>query len=163
MTFYENLLQYASDCGLTVHEEVDLGNTSADSDHRLLGLCVGDHIGLAQDLETDADKSCVLAEEICHSLFTVGNILDQDEVISKQRERRDRIKSYDLLFGVEGIAKAIMHGCSNTYEMAEYLGVNENTLSEAIDLYESKYGMRIEFPDYDLYFEPCLMVVKRKE
>ena len=163
MTFYENLLQFATDCGLVVHEEVDLGNGGVDADRHLLGLCVGDQIGLARELETDADRSGVLAEEICHALFSVGNILDQDKVFNRQQERKDRLRSYDLLFGIDGIAKAIMDGCANSYEMAEYLGINEKTLLKAIDLYHSKYGQRIETDDYDLYFEPCLMVVLKGE
>ena len=161
MTIYEELLQKVADEGFTVHEHWDLGNSSTTEDNYLLGLCCGSHIVLAQELETDADRRSILAEEYGHAIRNGGNILDQSDIENRKQERKVRLLSYDMLFGIDGIAKALMDGCRNTHEMAFYLNVSEKVLKEALECYNSKYGQRIETDDYDLYFEPCLMVVAR--
>ena len=163
MTAYEELLQLAADCGFTVHEECDLGNGGVNEDDYLLGLCCGTHIALARELETNAEKACILAEEYGHAIRNVGNILDQTDPDNRKQERKARLFSYDMLFGIDGIAKALMDGCRNRYEMAKYLDVNEKVLEDALICYSAKYGQRIETDDYDLYFEPCLMVVMKGE
>ena len=129
----------------------------------LLGLCCGNHIALAQELETDADRRSILAEEYGHAIRNVGNILDQTNPDNRKEERKARLFSYDRLFGIEGIAKALMYGCRNRYEMAKFLDVSEKVLEDALTCYSAKYGQRIETDEYDLYFEPCLMVVSKGE
>ena len=158
MTFYETLLQEVADSGLTVHERYDLGNANVGENDRLLGLCYGNHIALAQELETEPERLCILAEEYAHALKTVGNILDQSDVDNRKQERKARGLSYDRLFGIEGIVDALKEGCANTFEMSAHLNVTEKVLLEALNYYEEKYGTRLETDDYDLYFEPCLML-----
>lgn len=163
MTAYEELLQEVADDGITVHEHYDLGNVGTAEDNYLLGLCCGNHIALAQELETDADRRSILAEEYGHAVMNVGDILDQTDLDNRKQEHKARLFSYDKLFGIEGIAKALMDGCRNRYEMAKYLDVSEKVLDDALICYSAKYGQRIETDDYDLYFEPCLMVVMKGE
>lgn len=163
MTAYEELLQEVADIGMVVHERCDLGNASTTEDNYLLGLCCGVHIALARELETDADRRSILAEEYGHAIRNVGNILDQTDPDNRKEERKARLFSYDKLFGIKGIAKALMDGCRNRYEMAKYLDVSEKVLDDALICYSAKYGQRIETDDYDLYFEPCLMVVMKGE
>ncbi len=43
------------------------------------GLIRGSHIAIRKDIETQAEKSCVLAEEIGHYRTSSGNILDQNK------------------------------------------------------------------------------------
>lgn len=163
MTAYEELLQEVADNGIVVHECVDFGNRSVSEDRHLLGLCYGNHVALARELESDSEKLCVLAEEFSHARYTVGNILDQNDVDNRKQERKDRVRSFDMLFGITGIANALKEGCQNTFEMAEYLGVTERTLLDAINCYREKYGQRIETDDYDLYFEPSLMLFAKSK
>lgn len=162
MTVYEGLLQKAADEGLTVHERCDFGNDSVSEEDYLLGLCYKNHILLAQELETQAEKTCVLAEEYAHAVKTVGDILNQSDIDNRKQERKARILSYDELFGIEGIVKALKEGCCNAYEMAEYLGITEKVLMEALQCYETKYGQRIETDEYELYFDPCLMLFTKE-
>ena len=162
MTAYEELLQKVADHGLTVHEQCNLGNADTVKDNYLLGLCCGNHIALARELETDADRRCILAEEYSHAIKNVGNILDQSDLNNRKQEHKARMFSYDLLFGIEGIARALMDGCCNMYEMSKYLDVSEEILKDALMCYKAKYGQRIETDKFDLYFEPCLMAVLKE-
>ena len=44
---------------------------------RIKGLYSDGTIAISTDMKTDAEKACVLAEELGHHYTTYGNILDQ--------------------------------------------------------------------------------------
>ena len=76
MCNYEKLLHDASMIGLEVKE------IQFESDAK--GLCKGQKIGIRKDL-SDAEKACVLAEEIGHYYTTVGNILNQKNTENRKK------------------------------------------------------------------------------
>ena len=59
-----------------------------------------------------------------------------------------------------GIIKAYEYGCRNLYEMADYLDITEEFLSDALTVYRRKYGVYTSLDNYIIYFEPNLNVVK---
>lgn len=69
--------------------------------------------------------------------------------------------AYDLLVGIDGIADCIRNGCQNYYEASEHLGVSEAFLRSAVKHYHGKYGARVECDEFDLYFEPALLLVEK--
>ena len=73
---YEQLLTVADQNDLTVKE-----HPLADHD----GLLKGKRIAIRKDIETQAEKSCVLAEELGHHYTTAGNILDQTYVMNRKQ------------------------------------------------------------------------------
>ena len=109
------------------------------------GLIRGSRIAIRKDIETQAEKSCVLAEEIGHYRTSSGNILDQNKVESRKQEYRARLYGYNLKIGLAGLISAYEAGCRNLYEMAEYLNATEEYLKEAIQCYHSKYGVIMSF------------------
>ena len=142
---YEQLLTAADQEGLLVKEQP---LTEHD------GLIRGSHIAIRKDIETQAEKSCVLAEEIGHYRTSSGNILDQNKVESRKQEYRARLYGYNLKIGLAGLIRAYEARCRNRYEMAEYLDVTEEYLEEAIDCYKAKYGLYASVDNYIIYFEP---------
>ena len=74
---YEQLLTAADQEGLLVKEQP---LTEHD------GLIRGSRIAIRKDIETQAEKSCVLAEEIGHYRTSSGNILDQNKEESRKQE-----------------------------------------------------------------------------
>lgn len=123
------------------------------------GLTVGNRIGLKAGMET-AKKTCVLAEEIAHAKYTVGNILDQSNENNRKQELFARTKAYDHLIGLAGIVEIFRHGCTNAHEAAELLEVTEEFLLDALERYRQKYGTYVEYGGYVIQFEPCLSVTK---
>ena len=111
-------------------------------------------IAINRLLPTQAEKSCVLAEELGHHYTTFGNILDQDSITNFKQEYRARLYGYNLKIGLTGLISAYESGCRNLYEMAEYLEVTEEYLVEAIQCYRSKYGICAAIDNYVIYFEP---------
>lgn len=126
----------------------------------LKGLCVGDNIAIRQDIPTQTEKSCVLAEELGHYHTTYGDILDLDDVRNRKQEFRARMWGYNFQIGLMGIVKAYEAGCRNRFEMAEYLDVTEDYLDDAITAYRGKYGRCTAIDNYIIYFDPSLMVMK---
>ena len=109
---YEQLLTAADQEGLLVKEQP---LTEHD------GLIRGSRIAIRKDIETQAEKSCVLAEEIGHYRTSSGNILDQNKEESRKQEYRARLYGYNLKIGLTGLISAYEAGCGNLCETAEYL------------------------------------------
>lgn len=138
---------------------IDIIEYSFNSNH-IKGLYCNGNIALNEKIETSAEKSCILAEELGHHYTTVGNILDQSSVSNRKQELRARMWAYNKLIGLIGIIKSYEHGCQSYHEMAEYLDVTEEFLRDALKRYHQKYGVCTTVDNYIIYFEPALGVVK---
>lgn len=101
---YEQLLTAADQEGLLVKEQPLTGHD---------GLIRGSRIAIRKDIETQAEKSCVLAEEIGHYRTSSGNILNQNKVESRKQEYRARLYGYNLKIGLTGLIRAYEAGCGN--------------------------------------------------
>ena len=142
---YEQLLTVADQEGLLVKEHSLINHD---------GLISGRRIAIRRNIETQAGKSCVLAEEIGHHCTSSGNILDQTNIMNRKQEYRARLYGYNLKIGLSGLIRAYEAGCRNIFEMAEYLDATEEYLREAIQCYRSKYGICVAVDNYIIYFEP---------
>lgn len=149
---YEALLDEAHQDGLIVKEKPLKYNN---------GRIKGRRIAIRQDIETNTEKTCVLAEELGHHYTSVGNILDMNDVRSRKQERQARLWGYNKLIGLTGIIKAFQAGCQSCHEMAELLDVTEEYLQECIDCYRDKYGVCTEVDNYIIYFIPRLAVMEK--
>jgi Zn-dependent peptidase ImmA (M78 family) len=118
------------------------------------GLIRGRRVAIRRSIETTAEKACVLAEEIGHYYTSTGDILDQEDVRSRQQERRAREYAYAIMVGLDGIIAAFEHGCRNRYETAQYLDVTERFLEDALDRYSSKCGKVAYYKGYQICFDP---------
>ena len=148
---YEELLIEADSSGIKVRE---LPIQSGD------GRCMGNRIAIRNSL-TSVKKADVLAEELEHYYVNVGNILDQNNVDSRKQERTARLRAYNRRIGLTGIVDGYKAHCRSRYELAEFLGVSEETLAEALELYREKYGCYVEIDNYIVMFEPSLAVMEK--
>jgi hypothetical protein len=148
---YDTLLTESDKIGLTVKEKPLKYNN---------GRIKGNRIAIRQDIRTQTEKSCVLAEELGHYHTSYGDILDLDIVQNRKQEFRARMWGYDLKIGLTGIIRAYKKGCRNLAEMAEELDVTEEYLLEALKAYHNKYGICTTIDNYIIYFEPSLAVMK---
>ena len=146
---YEALLEEAHQEGLVVKEKPLKYNN---------GRIKGKRIAIRQDIKTNTEKTCVLAEELGHHHTSVGNILDMSDVRNRKQERQARLWAYNKLIGLSGIIEAFEHGCQSRYEMAEYLEVTEEFLEECVACYRNKYGVGTTLDNYYIMFIPNLNV-----
>ena len=147
---YDEALILADELGYRV-EEVPL----QASDGRIIDR----DIYLRRDATT-VKKKDTLCEEVSHGLLTVGNILDQDDVMNRKQERRARLLAYGIQMILPGLIEAKAAGCANAYEIADYLNVSEDTLREALETYRQIYGIAVRYEDYIIRFEPALEVYR---
>ncbi len=150
MTKKEELEQLAFEEGVPV----DYVNFRSE---RLSGLYIDGSVALKSGM-TSTKTADTLAEELGHHYTTVGNILDQTNLEARKQERAARIWAYNLRIPLLDLVKAYKAHCRNTFEMAEYLDVSEDTLKEALEFYRQKYGTGTMVGDYYIRFEPHLDV-----
>lgn len=146
---YEQLLAHSDEAGLVVREKPLKYND---------GRIKGNRIAIRQNIETQKEKACVLAEELGHHYTSSGNILDQTKVENVKQEQRARMWAYNKQIGLHGIIDAYKRGCRNIHEMADYLDITEEFLQDALEAYRSKYGHYVNVDNYTIYFEPYLTV-----
>jgi len=131
--------------------------TDIDPEGELDGLCVGNKIFIRSNL-TNTEKGCILAEELGHYHTTTGNILDQSKVDNRKQERRAIVWGYERLVGIIDLVNAYKDGVRNRYELAEYLGVIEEFIEDALNYYKEKYGLYYNIDNYIVYFEPLVVM-----
>ena len=143
---YETLLDEADSHQLKVKEKTL---------NQYNGLIVGNKIAIRKDIETETEKSCVLAEELGHYYTSSGDILDQSKPENRKQEHHARLWAYNKMITMDKLSNARKSGCRNRYEIAEYLDVTEEFLQEAIDSYKEIYGDGYhQYGDYLICFEP---------
>jgi len=120
----------------------------------LKGLYYDQVIALNKNIETTAEKTCVLAEELGHYYTSIGNVLDQSKIQNRKQERRARAWAFKKLVPLDKLLEAFNEGIRTRYELAEYLEVTEKFLDDAIKFYRRKYGLYCRVGDYYIYFEP---------
>ena len=133
MTDYERLIQEATDKGLKV-KETSLRN--------LDGLIKGNKIALRSDMTT-TEKYCALGEELAHHELTVGNILAQnknklEDVNNIKQEYKAHALVIEKFVPIENILFALADHHIEPWDMADYIGVTQELLMEALAYYKSK-------------------------
>lgn len=150
---YEELLIEADNNGISVDENFPFMS-------EMKGLYVDGNIALSASLETSAEKTCVLAEELGHHYSATGDILDQSSTSNRKQELRGRIIAYNRLVGLNGIINAYKNHCQSIEETAEFLEVTVKFLNEAISYYKGKYGTYATIDNYAIIFEPSIAVLE---
>jgi len=138
-------------------KEADSQNVEVCEKHmglRIRGLYGDNVIWLNQRLPTHTAKACVLAEEMGHHYTSTGSILDQKKITNIKQEKRARNWGYEKLIPLKSFVEAFKEGIANRYELAEFLGVTEYFLDQAIEHYKEKYGLYAEWTSYLIYFDP---------
>lgn len=151
---YEELLNLAESKNIKIHEGYDLSGT------RIKGLYCDGNIALSKDLHTEAEKKCILAEELGHYETAVGDITDQTLTANRKQELRGKLMAYNKVVGLLGFVQAYQHHCHDLHDMAEYLDVTDAFLSDTITCYRAKYGSHARIDNYVIYFEPTIGVLE---
>ncbi|MBQ3056184.1 MAG: hypothetical protein IJC95_01680 [Clostridia bacterium] len=148
---YEKLLDEAEKNGLTVIEKYPFISP------RIRGLCCDDTIAISAQIDTEAERTVVLCEELTHALHSYGDILTDARM-----ERRTREHIFDRLIGIDKLLDAALEGCREPWEFAEHFGVPEEFFVAAMQNYRERYGtmtkLSTEKGEFILSFEPTFRV-----
>lgn len=126
---------------------------------KLKGLYSDGIVILSDTIDTEAEKDCILAEELGHYSTNYGHIID-DSVVSAKQENLARGWAYEELVPISMLIQAFEENIKSRFELAEYLDITEEFIEEAVDHYLNKYGPFIELEGYLVYFSP-LGVLKK--
>lgn len=118
-------------------------------------------IFLDKSIETEAEKNCILAEELGHYKTSIGNIIDQSKISNSKQEMKARAWGYEKLVSLENLVKAYKHKCADVYEMAEYLNVTDEYFHDAITYYKNKYGRFATHEEYVILLDPIFKIVEQ--
>ena len=144
--WYEELISEAQESGIEVIEMSFKGS--------LKGLYSQNTIAINSKLETNKEKTCILAEELGHHYTSSGNILSISEISCIKQEKIARNWGYEKLVGIIDIINVSKKGMKNRHDMAEQLNVTEEFLDASIQHYREKYGLYCEIDHYIVYFDP---------
>lgn len=150
MNNYEMLISEAAQEGISVREKTFKSKAK--------GLIKGNKIGISSAITSIAEKACVLAEEIGHHRTTVGNILNQSQIINRRQERRAREWAYDRLIPLKLIIEAHRARVTERHNIADFLGVTDEFLQLTIDRYTDKYGLFTAIDGHIIVFEPLTVI-----
>lgn len=152
---YDQLLDEAIGQGLTVLEKYPF------SSPRIRGLYCDGTIAISEQVDTEAERTVVLCEELNHALHTEGNILNDNRMERKVRER-----NFDRLIGKEGLVRALLAGNRTAWEIADWLGVPEAFLEAALANYRERFDIRTEVKlkegTFLLTLQPTLAVTRKR-
>ena len=139
-------------------EGVDVLYYPFDSE-RIRGLYSDGVIAVNSQVQTTAEKACIMAEELGHHYTSHGDILDLSCTENRKQEYRARIWAYKELLTADGLISAFKAGCRNRYEIAEYLDLTEAFIDEGLAYYRTRYPESLKKGAYILYFIPNLRVI----
>lgn len=140
---YGNLLKEAQQQGVDIYEKEMINK----------GL-YGDNVIWINKFLPTAAKYSILAEELGHHYKTVGNILDQSKLTNRKQEKLARTWAYERTIPLSKIVQAHKERLKNRYEFAEFLGVTEDFLEEALERYQDKHGPTVRYRHYTICFNP---------
>lgn len=149
MNSYERLVDFAENIGIEVVEKHFKSSAK--------GLCKGNKVGISKAIDSTVEKRCILAEEIAHSLYTVGNILDQNNLFNIKQEEYARKQAYEALLPLPLLIDAWHQGVTSQHELAEYLEVTEEFLLSSLCHYQKKYGVYVRHGKYMVRFLPLMI------
>jgi hypothetical protein len=95
------------------------------------GRIKGNRIAIKEDM-TEIEKACILSEELGHYYVNAGNVINLSDVRNVKQEYQARLWAYNKQIGLIRIVQAFEDRCKDIHEMAEYLNVTEDFLSDAL-------------------------------
>ena len=99
MNIYEEMQDRAYNAGIDVVEYSFRNKT-------IKGLYCDGTAAISNDIDINAERACILAEEMGHHYTSAGNIIDQTDEQSRKQEFRARMWAYNEMVGLMGIVRA---------------------------------------------------------
>lgn len=155
MEMYYQLQDEAENYGFTILENHPI---ESDGDGVIDGKLK--LIGYAEHVQTDVERKCILAEELNHYRYDIGDILNPKDPESRRREYRTRKRTAFELVKPRQFIDAFNAGVSSARELAEFLEITEKTLEMVIGMYQKQYGTHMMIDGYLIQFDPNLQVGK---
>lgn len=120
----------------------------------LKGLYFDDYICVCKSIETTAEKTCVLAEELGHFFTTCGDILDQTSLHNQKQEEKARRWATNALIDPVRFIDAFKIGVRNRWELSQFLDLTEEFIEESLVCLKKLHGECVAIDEYIIHFDP---------
>lgn len=144
MNTYEKLIA-------KIQEEIPIIECELLSKTGCYGLYRDKIIFIEKKLNTLQKKS-ILAEEYAHYKTSVGTILNQNSKENRKQELKARNYALEYLVSIDDLIRCAEASLNNHYSCAEFLGIEIETLKNAITYYQEKFGTTYLYKEKILTF-----------
>lgn len=109
---------------------------------------------------SDREKYEILQEEFAHYDYTVGDISSYDSEADKKQEALARSKAMERTVTLKGLIHCYFNHAWSLEEVADYFGVTEKYVREAIQNYRNKYGLVFRYNGYYFDLRNVINIIK---
>jgi hypothetical protein len=141
MTNFENLIANHSQLNVVVSHCLPT---------KLGGLTIG-HTILINHYREQREQYELLQEEIAHYDTSVGDITAENTLDKRKQEKKARSLAMERAVTLDGLIHCFYSGLWGPDEVADYFGVTEKYLFDALNHYRDKYGLIFRHGNY--YFD----------
>ncbi len=121
---------------------------------KVKGLYFDNIIVLHKRIDTEAEKNCILAEEIGHYFTASEIIIDKTKLKNeKQEEAARRWATKELVDPIRFI-DAFKAGIRNRWELSQFLNLTEEFIEEALIYLQKLHGNTLSVDEYTIHFDP---------
>ncbi len=114
-------------------------------------------ITLNSRLQTAAEKTCVMAEEIEHYITTPMNLFSAPKPLQNKFERIAKLNATKRLIPFDKLIEAHRRYIKCPYELADFLNVTVEFLDQGIALYKEHYNGWAAYKGFFINFDPFLI------
>ena len=105
----------------------------------------------------------ILQEELAHYDYTVGDISSYSSEADKKQEALARSKAMERTVTLKGLIHCYFSHAWSLEEVADYFGVTEKYVQQAIQNYRNKYGLVFCYNGYYFDLRKAINISKVKE
>lgn len=120
----------------------------------LKGLYFDNFILIEKNIDTVAERTCILAEEIGHYFTTFDDILDQNSLHKQKDEEKAHRWAIKELIDPARFIDAFKVGVRNRWELSQFLDVTEEFIEEALVCMKKLHGNMLSIDEYVIHFDP---------
>lgn len=135
-------------------EEEDIELIEDDIPGRVKGLYFDNIIVLHKGIKTNAERHCILAEELGHYFTSSGINLDQSSIETIKQENSAHRWATNELIDPFRLIDAFKAGVRNRWELAQFLNVTELFIENSLLHLKKLYGDTFAIDEYVVYFDP---------
>jgi len=121
---------------------------------KVKGLYFDNIIVLHKSIETEAEKNCILAEEIGHYFTASDIIIDKSKLKNEKQEEAAHRWAIKELIDPARFIDAFKVGVRNRWELSQFLDVTEEFIEEALVCMKKLYGETLAINEYIIHFDP---------
>lgn len=110
--------------------------------------------------QPEIDKRVILTEEFMHFLYSVGVILDKDDLAQRKQELQARNLTYKAIVSLDDLLRCYLMGLQTPFEVSNELDLPEEFLENAIDYFKTQFDGSFKYKGYQVIISDTINFYK---